>query len=73
MKIQPDQAAPSLRGALEEHQKLVGDLIGGTVDRLHTGMKGMTPMIEKDYLMQKAVLNAAYTERGVGTKLNITG
>lgn len=73
MDINPTQAqaaAGMLKQAMEEQQKLGGKLIASTVDQLHSGMKGMTPMIEKDYLMQKSVLNAAYSERGIGTKLD---
>lgn len=71
MEIQAGQAAGMLKGALEEQQKLVGQLITSTVDKLHSGMKGMTPVIETDYLMQKTVLNAAYGEKGIGTRLDI--
>ena len=60
-----------LKGALET-QKLGASLITSTVDRLNSGMVGMMPVVKSDYAMQKAVLNAAYTERGVGTKLDLT-
>lgn len=59
-----------LKGALET-QKLGASLITSTVDRLNSGMVGMTPVVKSDYAMQKAVLNAAYTERGIGTNLDL--
>ncbi len=65
-----EASAGMLKQAMDEQQKLSGKLITSTVDQLHSGMKGMTPVIEKDYLMQKSVLNAAYSERGLGTKLD---
>lgn len=67
---QAEAATGMLKQALDEQQKLGAKLITSTVDQLHSGMKGMTPVIETDYLMQKSVLNAAYSERGLGTKLD---
>ena len=59
-----------LKGALET-QQLGASLITSTVDRLNSGMVGMTPAVRSDYATQKAVLNAAYTERGIGTNLDL--
>ncbi len=49
---------------------LGASLITGTLDRLNTGMKGLTPAVNPDYAMQKAVLSSAYADMGIGTRLD---
>lgn len=71
MEIQAAQGTGMLKSALEQ-QELGASLITSTIDRLNTGMRGMTPVVDANYDMQKTVLNAAYAERGVGTRLDIT-
>lgn len=71
MEIQAAQmATATLKGALET-QKLGASLITSTVDRLNSGHIGMTPVVNANYATQKAVLSAAYLERGIGTQVDL--
>jgi hypothetical protein len=70
MDIQNAAETGMLRSALET-QTLGASLITSTIDRLNSGRVGMTPVIDSDYLTQKTILSAAYSERGVGVNLDI--
>lgn len=70
MEIQAAQSVAVLKGALEQ-QKLGASLITSTMDRLNSGMVGMTPVVNSDYAMQKSLLSSAYAERGIGTRLDV--
>ena len=68
------QTLASVQGALSralDTQTLGADLISQTIDRLNTGMRGITPVIDANYAMQKQVLSAAYADMGIGTRLDI--
>lgn len=68
------QALSSAQGALSralDTQTLGASLITKTIDRLNSGMVGMTPVIDANYAMQKQVLSAAYADVGKGTRLDI--
>ena len=71
MDIQGSAAATGvLKGALET-QPLAASLITSTVDRLNSGYVGMTPAVDANYASQKAVLSAAYGERGIGSNVDV--
>lgn len=73
MEIQASQGVEAGVGVMKkalDQQEFAGSLITSTIDRMNSGMQGMTPVINQDYAMQKSVLNAAYADRGIGTKVN---
>lgn len=59
-----------LQKSLTMTQELSGSLISGTLDRMNSGMVGMTPAMNADYATQKAILSSAYAEKGIGTRLD---
>lgn len=67
----PTVAGSALRGALDQ-QGMAASLITKTLDRMNTNTQGLAPQVDADYAMQKDVLNAAYADKGIGTKLNVT-
>ncbi len=70
MEIRTTAGVSVMKSALDQQQQLAGSLISSTIDRLNTGMRGLTPVVNTDYQFQKDVLSAAYAEKGVGTKID---
>lgn len=64
-------SAQSALGRAMDQQLYGATLITATLDRMNTGMVGMTPVINQDYAFQKAMLSAAYAEKGIGTRLDV--
>ena len=69
MEIRSSAGVGVMKSALEQ-QEMAGSLITSTIDRMNSGMKGMTPVVNSDYQLQKTVLSAAYADKGIGTKLD---
>lgn len=70
MSIEAAAGSAIYRGALET-QQYGADLVTSTIDRLNSGRKGLTPVINTDYAVQKSILTAAYSDPNKGNKLDI--